>query len=481
MKAEAAECVRTAVLLGLDGSELAARGQLVFLEREACRWPEADEATGRPAPGAARRRRRARRSRPRLRPRGADRRSARAARRSRATTRCTSPDCTRRCRASRARARDGRLRVGYLSADFHQHATSQLMAQMLECHDRSASRSRCFRPARTTAARCASASSPAASTSRSCAARASRRWPQRIRELGIDLLVDLKGATYDTLLPVLAQRPAPLQVDLARLSRQHRRALHRLPDRRPRGHAARSTPRTSARRSPSCRIATSRTTRTAPCRGPRPAPTGACRTRRCCCAPSTSRTRSRPRCSTPWCALLHALPDAVLWLLQWNTNVQAALTKPRRRARGIDAERLVFAPSCRSSEHLSRLACADVYLDAWPCNAHTTAGEALWVGVPVVTIEGADLRPARRRQPAARLRLRELVCADVDAYRATVVALAEDRGPPRRACGRACRPSDPPTRAVRRRRLRRRHREALPAHVAARRRRRAARAPARTH
>ena len=53
MKAEAAECVRTAVLLGLGGSELAARGQLAFLEREACRWAEADEAHGRPAPALA--------------------------------------------------------------------------------------------------------------------------------------------------------------------------------------------------------------------------------------------------------------------------------------------------------------------------------------------------------------------------------------------------------------------------------------------
>jgi predicted O-linked N-acetylglucosamine transferase (SPINDLY family) len=135
-----------------------------------------------------------------------------------------------------------------------------------------------------------------------------------------------------------------------------------------------------------------------------------------------------------WCALLHALPKAVLWLLQWNTNVQAALTKAATE-RGIAAERLVFAPLLPLEGHLSRLAHADVYLDAWPCNAHTTAGEALWVGVPVVTIEGATFA---QRVASSLLRtsgLAELICGDADGYRATVVALAND--PARRAGLRA--------------------------------------------
>ena len=135
-----------------------------------------------------------------------------------------------------------------------------------------------------------------------------------------------------------------------------------------------------------------------------------------------------------WCALLHELPGSVLWLLQWNTNVQTALTKAAAE-RGIGAERLVFAPLLPLEGHLSRLAHADIYLDAWPCNAHTTAGEALWVGVPVVTIEGPTFA---QRVASSLLRtsgLPELVCGDVDAYRATVVALAGD--PDRRAALRA--------------------------------------------
>ena len=120
----------------------------------------------------------------------------------------------------------------------------------------------------------------------------------------------------------------------------------------------------------------------------------------------------------------------MLWLLQWNTNVQAALTEAAVQ-RGIDPDRLVFAPLLPLQEHLSRLSCADVYLDAWPCNAHTTAGEALWVGVPVVTIEG---RTFAQRVASSLLRtvdLPELVCTDVAGYGATVAALA--REPSRRA------------------------------------------------
>ncbi|MEO6743464.1 MAG: hypothetical protein ABIS28_12855, partial [Caldimonas sp.] len=99
--------------------------------------------------------------------------------------------------------------------------------------------------------------------------------------------------------------------------------------------------------------------------------------------------------------------------------------------RGIGAERLVFAPLLPPEGHLSRLACADVYLDAWPCNAHTTAGEALWCGVPVVTIVGATFAQRVAGSLLHSVELAELACADVDTYAAAVAGLAAD--PARRA------------------------------------------------
>jgi predicted O-linked N-acetylglucosamine transferase (SPINDLY family) len=126
-----------------------------------------------------------------------------------------------------------------------------------------------------------------------------------------------------------------------------------------------------------------------------------------------------------WCRLLQALPDAVLWLLCWNANVQEALTRAAARHR-IDPARLVFAPRLPADQHLSRLATADLYLDAWPCNAHTTASEALWAGVPVVTVVGEAFAQRVAASLLAASDLPELVCQDVTHYEQTVLRLACD-------------------------------------------------------
>ncbi|MEO5880951.1 MAG: hypothetical protein ABIQ06_00905 [Caldimonas sp.] len=428
MKAEAAECVRTAVLLGLGTSDLAARGQLVFHEREACRWPQAEEAMAglreavRAAPDAV-----ALETSPFAHAVLVDDplEQLKVARHYALHVEASYPPLPRRA----ARAHDGRLRIGYLSADFHQHATSQLMAQMLECHDRGAFEVTLF-----------SAGPRDDSLMRQRLRAGSEHFEDlfglsfqamaaRIRELGIDLLVDLKGATYDTLMPVLAQRPAPLQATWLGFpgttgapcidyligdrvvtpladSGHFSEKIAQLPHCYQPNDARRALPQPSTR-----------------------ADWGVPESALLLCAFHQSYKISAA-VFDQWCALLHELPDAVLWLLQWNTNVQATLTSAARE-RGIAAERLVFAPLLPLEGHLGRLAHADVYLDTWPCNAHTTAGEALWVGVPVVTTLGPTFA---QRVAASLLRtsgLPELVCADAEAYRATVVALARD--PSRRA------------------------------------------------
>jgi predicted O-linked N-acetylglucosamine transferase (SPINDLY family) len=128
-----------------------------------------------------------------------------------------------------------------------------------------------------------------------------------------------------------------------------------------------------------------------------------------------------------WCELLHALPGSVLWLLQWNVNVQATLTAAAR-ARGIEPERIVFAPLLMPQEHLSRLALADIYLDAWPCNGHTTVGEALWVGLPVVTVSGPTFAQRVAASLLHAVGVDELVASDVPQYLDTVRTLARDPG-----------------------------------------------------
>jgi predicted O-linked N-acetylglucosamine transferase (SPINDLY family) len=428
MKAEAAECVRTAVLLGLDSSDLAARGQLVFLEREACRWPQAAEEMA----GLRKAVRAVADATPLETSAFAHAvlvddplEQLKVARHYALHVEQLYPPLPRRS----ARAHDGRLRIGYLSADFHQHATSQLMAQMLECHDRGAFEVTLFSAGPLDDGPMRRRLVAGSEHFEELHGRSFQAMAARIRELGIDLLVDLKGATYDTLLPVLAQRPAPLQVTWLgfpgttgapyidyligdRVVTPLASAAHfaekiaQLPVCYQPNDSRRALPQPSSR-----------------------ADWGAPDDALLLCAFHQSYKISA-EVFDRWCALLHALPGSVLWLLQWNANVQATLTAAAA-ARGIGAERLLFAPLVPLQNHLSRLAHADVYLDAWPCNAHTTAGEALWVGVPVVTIEGETFA---QRVASSLLRtsgMPELVCADADAYVATVVALASD--PARRA------------------------------------------------
>ena len=85
--------------------------------------------------------------------------------------------------------------------------------------------------------------------------------------------------------------------------------------------------------------------------------------------------------------LLQHVPGSVLWLLDDNPSARGNLQQGAR-AHGIDPTRLVFAPRVDHAEHLARHRSADLFLDNLPCNAHTTASDALWAGLPLLTCRG---------------------------------------------------------------------------------------------
>jgi hypothetical protein len=103
--------------------------------------------------------------------------------------------------------------------------------------------------------------------------------------------------------------------------------------------------------------------------------------------------------------------------------------------RGIDPARIVWAPRLRPADHLARMQLADLFLDTWPCNAHTTASDALWAGVPVVTFTGRTFASRVAASLVHAVGLPELACDDIEHYARTVVELAHD--PERRARLRA--------------------------------------------
>ena len=423
MTAQAAECVRTALILGLGDIEFAARGALAMMDRETCDWLASRESLA------------ALRQAVTLIP------DAAPVETSPFTHAVLVGDPLEQLKVARhyahfvargvqplprraARSRSGRLRIAYLSADFHQHATSQLMAQMLECHDRDAFEVTLLSTGIDDGSDLRRRIVAACEHFENLRGQGFEAIAQRVRALGIDILVDLKGATLDTLLPVFARRPAPLQVNWlgfpgtsgaafmdyivgdpvvtpAGSAHEFSEKIAQLPNCYQPNDAARALPRASTR-----------------------AEWGAPEGKLLLCAFHQSYKISEEVFDL-WCGLLHERPDAVLWLLCWNLNVQATLTAAAV-ARGIDPRRLLFAPTLPPAEHLSRLACADVYLDAWPCNAHTTAGEALWVGVPVVTLKGPTFAQRVAASVLHTADLDEWVCGDRDSYRAQVLALLSD-------------------------------------------------------
>jgi predicted O-linked N-acetylglucosamine transferase (SPINDLY family) len=116
------------------------------------------------------------------------------------------------------------------------------------------------------------------------------------------------------------------------------------------------------------------------------------------------------------------LPSSVLWLLTDSEEVKKRLWA-RTKSFGIDPKRLLFAGRRPLAEHLSRYRCADVFLDTFPYGAHTTASEALWMGLPVVTLKGNTFASSVGASLLNVLGLGGLITLDLTQYQATVLSL----------------------------------------------------------
>jgi protein O-GlcNAc transferase len=126
-----------------------------------------------------------------------------------------------------------------------------------------------------------------------------------------------------------------------------------------------------------------------------------------------------------WMRLLRHAPGSCLWLLGGD---HAAERNLRQKAveRGVDPLRLVFAPRIGLTEHLARHNHADLFLDTFPYNAHTTASDALWAGLPVLTCAGRAFASRVAGSLLHTLGLSELVTTSFAEYEALALALATD-------------------------------------------------------
>jgi protein O-GlcNAc transferase len=127
-----------------------------------------------------------------------------------------------------------------------------------------------------------------------------------------------------------------------------------------------------------------------------------------------------------WMQILQSVPGSVLWLREATAQTAQNLRRAAQE-RGVDGARLVFATRIDSmGDHLARQRVADLFIDALPYNAHTTASDALWAGVPVLTCKGRSYAGRVGASLLSALDLRELIVGDLEAYVQVAIALAKD-------------------------------------------------------
>lgn len=315
-----------------------------------------------------------------------------------------------------------KIKIAYISADFYNHATSILMIELFEQHDR----------AQFEVIALAFNSQHDAMTERIKAAfdkyidvsqYTDLQVAQLIKSLQIDIAIDLKGHTQDARLGIFAYKAAPIQVNyLGQASTIGASYIdYILADRHiapPQYHAdfsekVVSLPHTyyvnDSKRPISSQIFSRREL-------------GLPETGFVFCCFNNSYKIS-PTMFDVWMRLLQQIPHSVLWLLEGNAIARQNLCNEAKKC-GVAPSRLVFAPKVSSSVHLARHQHADLFLDTLPINAHTTACDALWARVPIVTSMGQTFASRVAASVLTAVGLPELITQNLTDYEALALKLA---------------------------------------------------------
>ncbi len=127
-----------------------------------------------------------------------------------------------------------------------------------------------------------------------------------------------------------------------------------------------------------------------------------------------------------WLEILSQVPNSIIWLIEDNKIASQNLVNYAKR-KNFDDSRLIFAPRFQMAEHLSRHRCADLFLDTTPYNAHTTASDALWAGLPILTLRGTTFPGRVCESLLNSLGLQELVVDSYDEYVEKAIYIANNK------------------------------------------------------
>jgi protein O-GlcNAc transferase len=315
-----------------------------------------------------------------------------------------------------------RIRLAYLSADFHQHPTAQLMAGLFERHDRDRFEvtAIAFGPDDNSALR--TRMKNAFDQFEDVRGRSDLEVARLLRSREIDIAVDLNGHSFGARPGIFAHRACPVQVnylvypgttgaDFMDFILADRIAL-----------PADQQPFFSEKivHLPDCYQANDATRLVPP--APTRAEAGLPPDGFVFCSFNNSWKLTAPVFDI-WTRLLTQVESSVLWLLD---GPQAENLRKEAAARGVDAKRLVFAPKLPPDAHLARHQLADLFLDTLPYNAHTTCSDALWAGLPVVTCYGKAFPGRVAASLVKAIDLPELVTTSSEKYEELALELARN-------------------------------------------------------
>jgi len=331
--------------------------------------------------------------------------------------------------------RHDKLRIGYLSADFQAHATAFLIAQLIELHDRSRFEIHAISFGRDDGSAMRERLVKAFDAFHDVRLMSDEAAARLIRDLEIDIAVDLKGYTQDARPEILRHRPAPVQVSYLgfpgtmggdfidyviadpvvlpfdQQAHYCERIVH-LPD----CYQPNDAKRAIAPSPPSPASGGGK--------GGGRSEAGLPEHGFVFCSFNNNYKIDRTIFEI-WMRVLAKVPGSVLWLLRDNPWAEANLRR-EAQARGVAPERLVFAERMPLERHLARHALADLFLDTLPYNAHTTASDALWAGLPVLTCQGTAFAARVAASLLRNVHLGELICHSLEEYEAAALRLASD-------------------------------------------------------
>jgi protein O-GlcNAc transferase len=320
-------------------------------------------------------------------------------------------------------ARQHKIRIGYYSADFHNHATTYLMAELFERHDKNTFELIAFSYGPDTKDEMQVRVSQAFDQFLNVTGMSDKAIAERSRKLGIDIAIDLKGHTQDTRLGIFSYRAAPIQVsylgypgtlgadyidyliaDKTLIPQDSQKYYLEKIVYLPNSYQVNDRQRVISQKQ---------------------------LTRQelglpqdsfvFCCFNNNFKITAYVFDS--WVRILKAVDASVLWLLEDNPTAASNLRKEAAQ-RGLDPARLVFAKRMGLPEHLARHTAADLFLDTLPCNAHTTASDALWAGLPVLTCMGESFAGRVAASLLNAIGLNELVTQTQADYEELAIELA---------------------------------------------------------